>query len=79
MLEKILKETDKGSPDVDSLVEAIQSLRRVETVTLLRTIQLNGSKASTSWHQLVAPEIKATVPKKETQRQACVLVANGNT
>lgn len=72
MLESVLKVTDRQSPDVDSLNEAIQFLRRVGTVTLLRTIQLNGSKISTSWHELVSPEIKQTVTRQEAKRQSII-------
>ena len=72
ILESILHETERSSPDCDSLKEAIQLMRRLGTVTLLRTIQLNGGKGGASWHELVSLEIKQSVPKKETQRQAII-------
>ena len=72
-MEAILNETADGNPDADYLTEAVQAIRNLQSVAQLRTFQTAMGRGLTSrweWADLVSPELKKSLPKKEAKRQA---------
>jgi hypothetical protein len=48
-------------------------MRNLSTISQLRTFQSamgRGPTGKLQWHDLVAPEVRETIPKKEAKRQA---------
>ncbi|EJD48095.1 Dbl-like domain-containing protein [Auricularia subglabra TFB-10046 SS5] len=75
LLDAILQETDTGNPDAEYLQEAIQAMRNLSSVAQLRTFQSamgRGPTGKLQWHDLVAPEVRETISKKEAKRQAII-------
>ncbi|RDB18445.1 Rho1 guanine nucleotide exchange factor 1 [Hypsizygus marmoreus] len=73
LLEAIHHETAEGNPDADYLVEAIESIKKLQSVAQLRTFQSamgRGAAGKWEWHDLVSPEIRAGLSKKEAKRQS---------
>ena len=73
MLEAICKETTEGNPDTDFLKEAIEAIKKLQSVAQLYTFQAAMNKGPTSkmeWYNLVAEEVRKAMPKKETKRQS---------
>ena len=77
LLEAIFNETAEGNPDADFLLEAIQAIRKLQSVSQLRTFQAAMGKGPTGrleWHELVSEEVRTTMTKQEQKRQAYVTV-----
>ena len=77
LLEAIFNETAEGNPDADFLLEAIQAIRKLQSVSQLRTFQAAMGKGPTGrleWHELVSEEVRTTMTKQEQKRQAYVAV-----
>ncbi|KAF7790213.1 hypothetical protein EIP86_001165 [Pleurotus ostreatoroseus] len=75
MLEAICKETTDGNPDIDFLKEAIESIKKLQTVAQLYTFQSAMNKGPSSkleWYNLVAEEVRKAMPKKEAKRQSII-------
>ena len=73
MLEAICKETTEGNPDVDFLKEAIEAIKKLQTVAQLYTFQSamnKGPSGKLEWHNLVSEEVRKAMPKKESKRQS---------
>ena len=73
LLEAIMNETAHGNPDASYLQEAIQAIRQLSTVAQLMTFQAAMGKGPTGkleWHDTVSADIRASVDRKETKRQA---------
>lgn len=74
-LEAIRTETAVGNPDADYLTEAIEAIKNLQSVALLRTFQSamgKGAAGKWEWHDLVSPEIRQTFSKQEAKRQAII-------
>lgn len=77
LLERIMQQTEPSSPDIDSLVEAINLMRRLSTLAVLRTVQAKGHSPKdtyVAWHDLVSQEEQQQMSKQEIKRQACVML-----
>lgn len=73
LLEAIRSETAAENPDAEYLLEASHAIRRLSTVAQLRTFQSSmgrGAPGKHEWHDLVAPDVREGIPKKEQKRQA---------
>lgn len=71
-LDAILKETTEGNPDADFLTEAIEAIRKLQSVAQLWTWQAAMGKGPTGkmeWFNLVTEEYRKSLPKKEAKRQ----------
>ena len=72
MIESILKETAEGDPDINSLKEAIKSIKKVQTLAhlcLFQTEMCQGPSRKLDWHNLVEEEVRMAMPRKEAKRQ----------
>ncbi|KAH9839689.1 Dbl-like domain-containing protein [Rhodofomes roseus] len=75
LLEAICNETTVGNPDEDFLKEAIEAIRKLQTVAQLWTWQSAMGKGATGkleWHNLVSEEFRKSLPKKEAKRQSII-------
>ncbi|OCH96297.1 Dbl domain-containing protein [Obba rivulosa] len=75
LLEAICNETTEGNPDADFLREAIEAIKKLQTVAQLWTFQSSmgkGPAGKLEWHQLVSEEIRKGLPKKEAKRQSII-------
>ncbi|KAH7105901.1 Dbl-like domain-containing protein [Auriculariales sp. MPI-PUGE-AT-0066] len=75
LLDAILQETDRGNPDSDYLNQSIQAMRNLSSISQLWTFQNamgRGNTGKLQWHDLVAPEVRETIQKKEAKRQAII-------
>lgn len=73
LLEAIFNETAEGNPDADFLLEAIQAIRKLQTVSQLRTFQAamgKGQLGKSEWYDLVPEEVRSTISKQEAKRQS---------
>jgi RHO1 GDP-GTP exchange protein 1/2 len=73
MLEAIMRETVEGNPDRDYLNEAIHALRNLQTSSQLLTFQSSmgkGAAGKLQWYDLVAEDIRSSIPKAEAKRQS---------
>jgi hypothetical protein len=73
LLEAIHHETAVGNPDADYLMEAVESIKNLQSVAQLRTFQSamgKGTPGKWEWHDLVAPEIRQSLSKDEAKRQS---------
>ncbi|THG98759.1 hypothetical protein EW026_g3491 [Hermanssonia centrifuga] len=74
-LEAICKETTDGNPDIDFLKEAIDAIKKLQTVAQLWTFQSamnKGPSGKLEWYNLVSEEIRKGMPKKEAKRQSII-------
>lgn len=74
-LEAILKETTEGNPDAEFLTEAIEAIKKLQTIAQLWTFQSAMGKGPTGkleWHNLVSEEVRNSLSKQEAKRQKCV-------
>lgn len=72
-LEAICKETTDGNPDIEFLKEAIEAIKKLQTVAQLWTFQTamnKGPSAKLEWYNLVPEEVRKAMPKKEAKRQS---------
>ena len=72
VLEAIAKETAEGNPDMDYLVEAVQSFKNMQAACTLETFQhamCRGPTSKLEWHNLMSEEIRAGISKSEQKRQ----------
>ncbi|THU93894.1 Dbl-like domain-containing protein [Dendrothele bispora CBS 962.96] len=75
LLEAILKETDRGNPDVEYLNEAIEAISNLQSVAQLRTFQSamgRGVPGRWEWHDLVSKEVRGGLEKREAKRQSII-------
>ncbi|KAJ7623723.1 signal transducer [Roridomyces roridus] len=75
LLEAIYHETVVGNPDADYLLEAIGSIKNLQSVAQLRTFQTamgKGTPGKWEWHDLVSMEIRQEMRKEETKRQSII-------
>ncbi|KAF7289464.1 hypothetical protein HMN09_01340400 [Mycena chlorophos] len=75
LLDAIYGETAEGNPDADYLLEAIAAIKNLQSVAQLRTFQAamgKGAAGKWEWHDLVLPEVRATLPKEVQKRQAII-------
>ncbi|EMD39100.1 hypothetical protein CERSUDRAFT_47353 [Gelatoporia subvermispora B] len=75
LLEAICNETTEGNPDADFLGEAIEAIKKLQTVAQLWTFQSSmgkGPAGKLEWHQLVSEEVRKSLPKKEAKRQSII-------
>ena len=73
LLEAIHRETADGNPDADFLLEAIDAIRNLQSVSQLRTFQSamgKGTPGKWEWHDLVSPEVRKHLSKEEAKRQS---------
>lgn len=73
LLEAVCNETDKGNPDADFLTEAIEAIKKLQSVAQLWTWQSamgKGNMGKLEWHNLVSEEFRKSLPKKEAKRQS---------
>ncbi|CAL1714491.1 unnamed protein product [Somion occarium] len=71
-LEAICNETTDGNPDAEFLKEAIEAIKKLQTIAQLWTFQSSmgkGPAGKLEWHNLVSEEIRKALPKKEAKRQ----------
>ncbi|KAI0766140.1 Dbl domain-containing protein [Trametes elegans] len=72
MLEAISNETTEGNPDVEFLREAINAIKKLQSVAQLWTWQSamgRGPSGKFEWHNLVSDEVMAGLSKQEVKRQ----------
>ncbi|KIM21778.1 hypothetical protein M408DRAFT_80040, partial [Serendipita vermifera MAFF 305830] len=72
LLEAIFKETAKGNPDADFLVEAERAMRKLNNLAQLQTFQScmgRGPTGNWEWHDLVPKEARMNISKQEAFRQ----------
>lgn len=75
LLQAICKSTERGSPDVDFLVEAIAVIKNLQGVAQLWTFQSSMGRGTTGkwgWHDLVTPDARARFSPDEAKRQSYV-------
>ncbi|KIY49932.1 Dbl homology domain-containing protein, partial [Fistulina hepatica ATCC 64428] len=75
LLEALYHETESNNADGDFLMEALQSIRKLQSMAQLRTFQLAmglGPSAKWEWHDLVTPDIRRLLTKEECKRQAII-------
>ncbi|KAJ7580194.1 Dbl-like domain-containing protein [Mycena floridula] len=75
LLTAIHHETADGNPDGDFLVEAIEAIKNLQTVSQLRTFQSamgRGTAGKWEWHDLVAADIQKGLTKDEAKRQSII-------
>ncbi|KAF5318404.1 hypothetical protein D9611_013915 [Ephemerocybe angulata] len=75
LLEAVLHETAEGNTDADFLKEAINAIKSLQSVAQLRSFQTAMGKGPTSkweWHDMVAAELRTSMPKKEAKRQSII-------
>lgn len=73
LLEAICAETAEGNPDADFLKEAIEAIKKLQTVAQLWTFQSAMGRGPTSkleWYNLVSDEVRASLTKQECKRQS---------
>lgn len=62
-----------GNPDAEFLKEAIEAIKKLQTVAQLWTWQSamgKGPSGKLEWHNLVSEEVRLALPKKEAKRQS---------
>lgn len=72
-LEAICKETTEGNPDIEFLKEAIEAIKKLQTVAQLWTFQSamnKGPSGKLEWYNLVPEDVRKAMPKKEAKRQS---------
>ncbi|KAI0358188.1 Dbl-like domain-containing protein [Trametes cingulata] len=72
LLEAICNETTEGNPDIDFLREAINAIKKLQSVAQLWTWQSamgKGPSGKLEWHNLVSDEVRASLSKQEVKRQ----------
>ncbi|KAI0794364.1 Dbl domain-containing protein [Fomes fomentarius] len=72
LLEAICNETTEGNPDGEFLQEAIEAIKKLQTVAQLWTWQSAMGKGPTGkleWHNLVSEEVRKSLSKTEVKRQ----------
>ncbi|KAL7280654.1 hypothetical protein ACG7TL_005593 [Trametes sanguinea] len=72
LLEAICNETTEGNPDIDFLKEAINAIKKLQTVAQLWTWQSamnRGAPGKLEWHNLVSEEVMNSLSKHELKRQ----------
>ncbi|CCM02646.1 uncharacterized protein FIBRA_04750 [Fibroporia radiculosa] len=75
LLEAICSETVEGNPDVEFLKEAIEAIKKLQSVAQLWTWQSAMGKGPTGkleWYNLVSEEFRKSLPKKEAKRQSII-------
>lgn len=73
VLEAIYNETVDGNPDADFLLEAIQAIKQLQTVSQLRTFQAamgKGPTANLDYTSLVPEDVRKALSKMEIKRQS---------
>ena len=73
LLEAICAETVDGNPDAEFLKEAIEAIKKLQTVAQLWTFQSamgRGPTAKLEWYNLVSDEVRASLTKQECKRQS---------
>jgi RHO1 GDP-GTP exchange protein 1/2 len=73
LLEAIYHATAEGNPDADHLMDAVQAIKNLHNVAQLKTFQsamCRGPTAKWEWADLVDPEFRKSLVKKESKRQA---------
>ncbi|THH28375.1 hypothetical protein EUX98_g5825 [Antrodiella citrinella] len=71
-LEAICNETTEGNPDAEFLKEAIEAIKKLQSISQLWTFQSAMGKGPTGkldWHNLVSEEVRLALPKQEAKRQ----------
>ncbi|TCD61525.1 hypothetical protein EIP91_008286 [Steccherinum ochraceum] len=71
-LEAICNETTEGNPDAEFLKEAIEAIKKLQSIAQLWTFQSAMGKGPTGkldWHNLVSEDVRLALPKAETKRQ----------
>ena len=72
LLEAICNETTEGNPDIDFLKEAINAIKKLQTVAQLWTWQSamnRGPSGKLEWHNLASEEVVKSLDKQEVKRQ----------
>ena len=72
LLDAICNETTEGNPDIEFLREAIDAIKKLQTVAQLWTWQSamgRGPTGKLEWHNLVSEEVRQTLSKTEIKRQ----------
>jgi hypothetical protein len=75
LFEAIQRETADGNPDKDFLSEAIEAMKNLQGIAQLRTFQSamgRGPTGKFEWHSLVPEDVRASISKEESKRQASV-------
>ncbi|KAH8833415.1 CNH domain-containing protein [Flagelloscypha sp. PMI_526] len=75
LLNVIHHETERGNPDCDFLVTAIEAVHSLNGVAQLRTFQMamgRGDPRKWEWHDLVGPTVREKMTKDEMKRQAII-------
>ena len=74
MLDAVLRETAAENPDYEFLVEAIDAIKNLQSISQLRTFQSamgKGAPGKWEWHDIVPAEIiEEKFSKKEAKRQS---------
>ncbi|OSX64043.1 hypothetical protein POSPLADRAFT_1179647 [Postia placenta MAD-698-R-SB12] len=75
ILEAICNETAEGNTDAEFLKEAVEAIKKLQTVAQLWTWQSamgRGQIGKYEWHNLVSEELRKSLPKKEPKRQSII-------
>ncbi|KAH9479317.1 Rho1 guanine nucleotide exchange factor 1 [Psilocybe cubensis] len=75
LLEAVLHETVAENSDGEFLVEAIEAIKNLQSISQLRTFQAamgKGTPGKWEWHDIVSTEIREHLSKKEQKRQAII-------
>ncbi|PCH44559.1 Dbl homology domain-containing protein [Wolfiporia cocos MD-104 SS10] len=75
LLEAVCNETEEGKPDAEFLKEAIEAIKKMQTVAQLWTWQSAMGKGPTGkyeWFNLVSEEYRKSLPKNEAKRQSII-------
>ncbi|KAF8956940.1 CNH domain-containing protein [Flammula alnicola] len=75
LLEAVHNETAAENPDAEFLVEAIDAIKNLQSISQLRTFQSamgKGAPGKWEWHDIVSPEIREHFTKKEAKRQMII-------
>lgn len=73
LLEAVLHETVKENNDGEFLVEAIEAIKNLQSVSQLRTFQSamgKGTPGKWEWHDIVSAEVREHFSKQEQKRQS---------
>lgn len=73
MLEAVLSATVEGNPDGDFLMEAIQAIKQLQSVSQLRTFQAamcKGPTANMDYAHLISEDFRESLPRQELKRQS---------